>query len=194
VRQAWRRDGTAVLLATPAPTGVGVLETAMRALVAAWPAGDAAYAVTTVREAVLRDAPAGDLWSIAWFSPGGAVRPAQADLLVLSQSGELVAALQGIGLSRFQQPAEAPVIPAPRPAPEPQAGPREAFVRRLAEVLGTDVSRVDLRLSLRDMGVDSLTAGQLRRLIGEFTGESVSTSALLEPSSAERLLDRLFTT
>jgi acyl transferase domain-containing protein len=242
VRQAWRQDGTAVVLMRPTPTGVGVLENAMRALVAAWPVHDAeaattSYAMTAVREAVIRDAPeAAELWSVAWFSPAGAVRPAQADLLVLSGSGELVAALQGITLSALPGAGDLQrtEVPAPRPAPEPTresavrgqsatklvrhpelrghtmaepvptlrgrsvAKPRSEpdvrgeFVRRLAELLGTEPSRVDLRLSLRDMGFDSIMATQLRRALTELTGETISTADLLKAGSAERLLHGLF--
>jgi acyl carrier protein len=119
---------------------------------------------------------------------------------VLDQSGELVAALQGITLTPLlpagtpEPPAGEPAVPAPRPAPEPvSSGPglRDELVRRLAEVLGTEVSRVDLRLSLREMGLDSIMATQLRRLLSEYTGENVPTAVLLEPTSAERLLSRL---
>lgn len=207
VLQAWRREGTAVALVRPSSTSrFALLETAMRGLIAAWPstgtdAGRWSYAVTAIEEVAIRQVPPGEFWSIVWFSPGGTARPAQADVLVLSQSGQMVASIQGISLTRLPVEDVKPdenriekldVVAQPEPVKRIEGSDvRLTFTRHVATVLGTIPARVDLHKSLRDMGLDSIMATQLRRLLTESTGVQVSAAHLLEPGSAEHILTRL---
>ncbi len=209
VLQAWRREGTAVALVRPSSTSrFALLETAMRGLIAAWPSTGAdagrSYAVTAIEEVAIRQVPPGEFWSIVWFSPGGAARPAQADVLVLSQSGQMVASIQGISLTRLPASGTAApeenriekldVVAQPEPLQRPEGvDVRLTFTRHVATVLGTIPARVDLHKSLRDMGLDSIMATQLRRLLNESTGVQLSAAHLLEPGSAEHIVTRIST-
>ncbi len=207
VLQAWRREGTAVALVRPSSAGrLALLQTAMRALIAADPStGPWSYEVSAIEEVAIRQVAPGDFWSIVWFSPGGAARPAQADVLVLSQSGQMVASLQGISLTRLPavgadssaEPSrieKLDVVAQPEPATQPaDSDVRLTFTKHVATVLGTVPARVNLHKSLRDMGLDSIMAIQLRRLLNESTGVQVSAANLLGPGSAENLVVRLNT-
>jgi acyl carrier protein len=51
-------------------------------------------------------------------------------------------------------------------------------------MLGTTVDRVDPRRSLRDLGLDSLMATQLRRILHRELGVDLPTSRLLGNESA----------
>ncbi|MFB7514389.1 type I polyketide synthase [Streptomyces sp. NPDC056144] len=84
-------------------------------------------------------------------------------------------------------PAPAPV-PAPAPAPAPaaaadQAAVAEQFLEETAQVLGMARERLDLRRPLRDYGVDSLVAAQLRARTRRRTGRDVSLNRLLGTES-----------
>ncbi|MFI1715831.1 type I polyketide synthase [Streptomyces litmocidini] len=85
-------------------------------------------------------------------------------------------------------PEPAP-IPAPAPAPEAEAAEpvAEQFLEEAAQVLGMARERLDLRRTLHDYGMDSLTAAQLRARTRRRTGRDVPLNRLLGKDSLQTL-------
>ncbi|SFW70727.1 type I polyketide synthase [Amycolatopsis australiensis] len=169
VRRLWRGDGVVVAQHGPA-SRFGALEGALRTLPAVWP--ETSYAITGVGEVVAGELPEGEFWTVARFGE-------RSQLRVLHPDGRVAATLDGVEF--------VPVAAVAAPAGDV----REVFVRSLAQVLGTPPASVDLRRPLRDLGLDSIMATQLRRAVSAATGVSVTAAELLEPVSAEELLARL---
>ncbi|RAG81294.1 hypothetical protein DN069_33395, partial [Streptacidiphilus pinicola] len=69
--------------------------------------------------------------------------------------------------------------------------PEDRIIAHAAQVLGTTVDRVDPRRPLRDLGLDSLMAVQLRRLLEQDLGVQVPASRLLGRESTAALAAEL---
>jgi acyl carrier protein len=75
------------------------------------------------------------------------------------------------------------------PAPaQRDGGARERLLGHAAAVLGTTADRVDPRRSLRELGLDSLMAVQLRRILQQDTGVEIPTGRLLGDERVAALL------
>ncbi|MER7620907.1 beta-ketoacyl synthase N-terminal-like domain-containing protein [Streptomyces sp. NPDC126503] len=203
VEQLWRGGGEAVArLRMPASCPGGALEAGLLVMAGAWPgpegAGDA-YLPLSFDSVLLAGEPDGEFWSTARFTGGAGADRARCDLLLTSPEGRVLADFRGVRLLRAsaprdQVPSQAPVtVPesAGRPqGPDPE-GPEEAgapSVNRLfihtARVLGTTVDRVDPRRPLRDLGLDSLMAIQLKNTLRQDLGVEIPASRLLGDESA----------
>ncbi|MEX3102066.1 acyl carrier protein [Streptomyces sp. ST1020] len=95
------------------------------------------------------------------------------------------AAFQGIGLLRVPECGAAAVTRAP--AAHGSGSVADRLYLHAATVLGTTVDRVDPRRSLRDLGLDSLMALQLRRVLRQDLGVELPASRLLGDESAGTL-------
>jgi aryl carrier-like protein len=137
-------------------------------MLAIWPETAASYVLTAVDEAVVAELPDQEFWSVARSGD-------RSELLVVHPDGRVAAALRGVEFAPVTK-VDAPV-----------GDVREVFVRSIAQVLGTTPGAVDLRRSLRDLGLDSIMATQLRRALGG----RLTAADLLEPVSAAGLLARL---
>ena len=83
------------------------------------------------------------------------------------------------------EPPTAPSGPAPAAAP---TSPAEVFLERAANVLGLSVTGLDRRRPLRDLGLDSLMATQLRRQLREGWQIELTAGRLLGPESVDSIL------
>ncbi|CAL9632709.1 type I polyketide synthase [Streptomyces sp. enrichment culture] len=212
VRQMWRREGEAVArLSVPSDTAaVGPLEASAVAMLGAWPhcasADDptCAYVPLSFERVLLAGVPAGDAWSLARYTPDGDGEGARCDISLTTADGQVLADFQGIALLRSPGRAAAglpergagevshprpPAEQAPRrksgsvPSPDRRPTP-DRLIIHTATVLGTTADRVDPRRSLRDLGLDSLMALQLRRILKQDLGVEIPTSRLLGDESA----------
>ncbi|WP_423834571.1 type I polyketide synthase [Streptomyces manipurensis] len=185
VRQLWRREGEAVARLHTDGGGAVALEAGLLAMLASWPrygagreAGRSFLPVSFERVMLAQD-PDGEFWSAARFAgpadPGRGAGPARCDVLLSSAGGRVIAAFEGMALEPLEDvPAAPPTVSAPPPpsvrTAAPVAGP--GVRARIAAVLGTGAERLDARRPLTDLGLDSLMAMQLRRiLLTEFGGD-----------------------
>ncbi|MDH6144576.1 acyl transferase domain-containing protein [Kitasatospora sp. GP30] len=217
VQQLWRRDGEAVArldLPGAGTTGAaGAWEAGLLAMLAAWPSDPTtAYVPVAFDRVLLADAPAGELWSMTRFEPDGDQDTARGDVVLTASDGRVLADFQGMVLfrtaGRQTAPAEAPRVRAavielalrqpktarPKAArPEPVRSATERLTVHVATVLGTTVDRVDLRRSLRELGLDSLMAVQLRRTLQQEFGVEIPTGRLLGDDRLSALATELET-
>ncbi|MEU0531449.1 type I polyketide synthase [Amycolatopsis tolypomycina] len=171
VRRLWRGDGVVVAQHEAGADGrFGVFEAALRTMLAIWP--DTSYAMTAVEEVTAGELPEGEFWTVARFGD-------RSELLVVHPDGRVAGAMHGVEF-----------VPVTKIA-APAGDVREVFARAVAQVLGTTPGAVDLRRSLRDLGLDSIMATQLRRALAAVTGAPVSAADLLAPVRADELLARL---
>ncbi|MFD9279252.1 type I polyketide synthase [Streptomyces mirabilis] len=158
---------------------------------------------------LLADAPGGEYWSTARSAPEADRDRTRCDVLLTAPDGRVLAEFEGIAMVRSPgrpdaahhepdamtaatAPPPAALPPAERaPLPKPGAGrshasrpPAERLFIHTATMLGTTVDRVDPRRSLRDLGLDSLMATQLRRILHRELGVDLPTSRLLGNESA----------
>nr|WP_269432019.1 beta-ketoacyl synthase N-terminal-like domain-containing protein [Saccharothrix sp. ST-888] len=158
-----------------------------------------------------------DYWSLARFTPADQDGPDRADVTLIDPDGGVLAEFSGITLHRLTgRPARAAVVPAlfgavpavepgrvppqlsaPRgierlvtsgqEVPQPPSVGQDAVLARLAAVLGLPVARLDRRRSLREQGLDSIMAVQLRRRLEQECAVPVSADRLLGPESVAEL-------
>ncbi|MFF4406549.1 type I polyketide synthase [Streptomyces sp. NPDC001262] len=147
-----------------------------------------------------------DHWSLARFTADGASGNARCDVTLVAADGRLLAEFRGIRLRRTPGaagPAE-PAPPAPAVVPlhtppgapgaeeEPGSGSVAAatpvaaptadeVMKQMATVLGTSFSRIDPRRPLRDLGLDSLLASELKVRLHRGLGVYVTGQRLLGP-------------
>lgn len=206
VQQMWRREGEAVArLHVPPAAGPGALEAGLLAMLGAWPHSTAeddptcAHLPLSFERVLLAGVPSGDAWSLARFMPERGGEPARCEVTLTTSDGRVLADFQGIGVFRspgrtgraVRPPAAAmdprphpPVEPTPRQEPE-HASPHDSrsaasrLFLHTATVLGTTVDRVDPRRSLRDLGLDSMMAIQLRRVLYQDLGVEIPAGRLL---------------
>lgn len=211
VQQMWRRDGEAVArLHAPSVGAAPAIEAGLLAMLGAWPhctAGDGpagAYLPLSFERVLLAGAPEGEIWSVARFTQDHDSDHGRCDVVLATADGRVLADFQGIALFRSQGRSSAAVRPpkgaeAPhrhqfaeqQPRTEPEraiSDDSDSVANRLfihtATVLGTTVDRVDPRRSLRDLGLDSLMALQLRRILHQELGVEIPASRLLGNTSA----------
>ncbi|WNM35891.1 acyltransferase domain-containing protein [Streptomyces sp. Li-HN-5-11] len=211
VQQMWRREGEAVArLHVPSAAGSGAVEAGLLAMIGAWPhctAADdptCAHLPLSFERVLLAGAPCGDAWSLARFTPEHGGEPARCEVVLTTSDGRVLADFQGIRVlrspgrtGRAVRPPAAAKDPRPRPPAErtsrqePKQAPphdsRSAASRlflHTATVLGTTVDRVDPRRPLRDLGLDSLMAIQLRRVLHQDLGVEIPATRLLGSESA----------
>ncbi|GAA2246451.1 hypothetical protein GCM10010430_30630 [Kitasatospora cystarginea] len=164
-----------------------------------------------------------EYWTLARFRPADQEGPDRADVALLDLDGAVLAEFSGITLHRVDGGSAAPApVPAPEPlraadviAPgrvppqpsgpseierlvltgEPVSAPagRDALLARAAAVLGLPVARLDRDRSLREQGLDSIMAVQLRRRLERECVVRVSVDRLLGPESAGELCAGLAT-
>ncbi|MFI0975922.1 type I polyketide synthase [Streptomyces sp. NPDC021093] len=209
VSQLWRRDGEAVArLSTADLRGPGALEAGLLPMLAAWPHSTAGSGATGAYLPVSFDSVAitGELadgcWSVARFGAEGAEgEDARCDVVVLAADGRVLLevtgmALRGLSSDGAPQPAAVPApvsMSAPEPpvavAPRtPHAPPVELPMEVVAAVLGTSVERLDPRRPLRDLGLDSLMASQLRIRLRNSYGADIPVARLLGADGAATVL------
>ncbi|WP_280696630.1 beta-ketoacyl synthase N-terminal-like domain-containing protein [Kitasatospora sp. GP82] len=156
-----------------------------------------------------------DYWSLVRFTPADPDGPDRAEVTLLDLDGGLLAEFSRITLhrlagrpagavaafSRFVPAAEPGRVPPQSSAPPDAAGrltatqrsiPREALeqdavLTRAAAVLGLPVARMERRRSLREHGLDSIMAVQLRRRLERECGLTVSADRLLGPETLAQL-------
>jgi hypothetical protein len=155
-----------------------------------------------------------DYWSLARFLPADQDGPDRADVALIGLDGVVLAEFSGITLHRLDgSPAAAAHVPGPSraataepgrvpPQPsapteiellllsgeqEPSPAGRDAVLARAAAVLGLPLTRLDRRRSLREQGLDSIMAVQLRRRLERECAVRVSADRLLGPESAAEL-------
>ncbi|MFB7665908.1 type I polyketide synthase [Kitasatospora sp. NPDC056138] len=158
-----------------------------------------------------------DYWSLTRFTPADQDGPDRADVTLIDADGGVLAEFSGITLHRLTgrtaraaavpalfgavpavEPGRVPPqLPAPagtgRPvtsgqeAPQPPAVGQDAVLARVAAVLGLPVARLDRRRSLREQGLDSIMAVQLRRRLEQECAVPVSADRLLGPESVAEL-------
>ncbi|MGJ5894377.1 type I polyketide synthase [Streptomyces niveiscabiei] len=189
VRQLWRREGEAVArLDLPGGAGADALEAALLVMLGAWPhAGDAdcAYRPVSFERVVLAGVERGEVWSLARFTPERGGDRARCDVVLIGADGRVFAGFQGIGLLRVPEGGSAAVTRVP--AARGSGSVADRLYLHAATVLGTTVDRVDPRRSLRDLGLDSLMALQLRRVLRQDLGVELPASRLLGDESAGTL-------
>ncbi|MGA5711028.1 type I polyketide synthase [Streptomyces cellulosae] len=191
VRQMWRREGEAVarLQMPPADAGAaGALEAALLTMLASWPHGGGAqdtYLPLSFDRVLLADEPTGEFWSTARFAPDADGEGGRCDIVLTGADSRVLADFEGVALLRSGG-APVSVAEVRRTAPARLETPPVAdrLIIHTATVLGTTVDRVDPRRPLRDLGLDSLMAVQLRRILKQDFGVEVPTSRLLGDESA----------
>ncbi|GAA3935632.1 hypothetical protein GCM10022244_50030 [Streptomyces gulbargensis] len=208
VEQLWRGENEAVArLRIPASCPGGALEAGLLVMAGAWPGPEgagAAYLPLSFESVLLAGEPGGEVWSTARCTGGAGAERVHCDLLLTSPEGRVLADFRGVRLVRApaaheQVAPREPVSPhAPVTVAEPAARPQEPgaggtragtpSVSRLfihtARVLGTTVDRVDPRRPLRDLGLDSLMAIQLKNTLRQDLGVEIPASRLLGDESA----------
>ncbi|MGW5422007.1 type I polyketide synthase [Streptomyces sp. NPDC003943] len=156
-------------------------------------------------------------WSVVRFTtvPGTGDVPSggRADILLVAEDGRVAAEFTGVGMRRLAgtEPAAGPTSgpspevtrgPTPEGTHEPAAeavrapdvaGPATTVLDHAAYVLGTPANRIDLRLSLRELGLDSLMAMQLRGRLRDSHGKEVAVQRLLGKESIGDLVTALST-
>ncbi|MFF9485507.1 type I polyketide synthase [Streptomyces sp. NPDC014676] len=214
VRQVWRREGeTVARLEAAVGRESGALEAGLLAMLGAWPHADdptCAYLPVSFERVRLTEAPKGEYWSTACFTRSTDRDHARCDIVLTTPDGHVFADFQGVTLvrspgrsglpgtpgaeDRRPEPVRASIaFPLAEQAPRQEAAPERShdslptadrlFIHA-ATVLGTTVDRVDPRRSLRDLGLDSLMAIQLRRILHQEFGIEVPASRLLGGESA----------
>ncbi|AUG80608.1 type I polyketide synthase [Kitasatospora sp. MMS16-BH015] len=214
VRQVWRRDGEAVArLRRPSAPAPAVWESGLLTLLAAWPGvvaghpGPVGYLPEGFERVELHGELTEEYWAVASFTPELGLPHGRGDLLLLAPDGAQLAAFRGIRLRPLAPqlaPVTAPAAEWPSAWPEPaaeqrrperpwgqrpvaepeQAGP---LVVRAARLLGMRAEEVDDRRALRDLGLDSLMASQLRQQLAAECGIEVGAQRLLGPESLAKL-------
>lgn len=213
IEQLWRRDGESVArVRASAALGCSGWESGLLAMIAAWPqasahdGGTATYLPVAFDSVYLEEAQGEEYWSMASFTQQDTDRAqGRCDVSLTAPDGRLLAAFRGISVRLMQRPISTTIPPSStptRPAEiihQPRT-PREAasvrgavdgFVDLAAQVLGTSVDRVDSRRPLRDLGLDSLMATQLRRRLHTDLGVTVEVSRLLGPESVMQIGEEL---
>ncbi|WP_165845708.1 type I polyketide synthase [Streptacidiphilus pinicola] len=177
------------------------------------------YVPLSFERVLLVAQPEGEVWCLVRFAPEGDGDSARCDVTLTTADNRVLAEFQGITLLR--QPGGAPVrsaraasMPVPVPVVTPPAPalpslerviqrepagaavqathlPEDRIIAHAAQVLGTTVDRVDPRRPLRDLGLDSLMAVQLRRLLEQDLGVQVPASRLLGRESTAALAAEL---
>jgi hypothetical protein len=99
------------------------------------------------------------------------------------------AAFDGIRLRRAVGAEEAPRVPEPANPPAPATA--DTVVRQVALVLGTSPDRLDTRLSVRDLGMDSLFATELATRLTRVLGRHVHPRRVLEADCVSRFAEDL---
>lgn len=92
-------------------------------------------------------------------------------------------------LSQHPAPASAP-LPKQAVASAPRSD-HHPLIEHAARLLAMSPERIDVRRPLRDYGLDSLTATQLRRALQERQGSTIPLNRLLGGESSERLIATL---
>ncbi|MFI9630551.1 type I polyketide synthase [Streptomyces sp. NPDC052042] len=197
VRQLWRREGEAVARLQTEGGGAVPMEAGLLAMLASWPQ----YGTTENRcrsflplsfeRVFLGEELDGEFWSTACFSPAADpiadAGTARCDVVLSAEGGRrILASFKGIALT--PRP-DGPPVPradvaahaaggtstAAAPPETSAASSASPDVRaRIAAVLGTSAERLDHQRPLVDLGLDSLMAVQLSRILriergGEFT-------------------------
>ncbi|MFJ9641568.1 type I polyketide synthase [Streptomyces sp. NPDC101206] len=201
VRQLWRRDGEAVARLHTAAGGGAAVEAGLLAMLGSWPRYGApedrtrAYLPVSFERVFLGEDPVGEFWSTAGFAPRPGGGGARCDVALVGADGRVLAEFRGIALTPH---GEEPV-PAPLSAPAAVAGTTVAGTAvasgapalgapdvhaRIAAVLGTSPERLDRRRPLADLGLDSLMAVQLRRILQVEFGTDIPTRRLLDGETA----------
>lgn len=162
----------------------------------------------------------GEFWHVSRFSPDPTARDvARCDVRLVSSDGWLLAEYTGIRMRKVGSASAGPppsveLMPSGNPPPTPRpvaltnaptgvatwpthdvaAEARTGMtivLEHAASVLGTAAGRINTQLALRDHGLDSMMAGQLRRELRRATGTDVTMQRLLGGESIDALVRSL---
>jgi len=217
VRQVWYRHGEAAARVHLPQDGSPVgWETALQPLIAAWsphfPKRGRPYVpIRFTRIETFAPLPE-KCWSLAHFTPSQPDEPARADVLLVDEDGQTLAMFTGIRLTPLRTAARrlpalgrragrnrdsrlttAPIISTGTPLVPVESGPPSAaagtsLLHSVAAVLDTTVGSIDPRRSLRDQGLDSLLALQLRRQLRIGSNLEITAERLLQATPIADLL------
>ncbi|MFC8450007.1 type I polyketide synthase [Kitasatospora sp. NPDC057223] len=210
VEHLWRRGGRVVAMVRREGAAAAVgWEAGLLAMLAGYPSGAGYLPVgfgTVRRHVALPD----EYWSLCRVTPGPGGRSARGDVLLLATDGsalvefldiELVAPAPRPGPRPAARVApsvapptvEAGAVPAaagtagPAPAPAARAA-NDVVLHRVSRLLDLPEAEIDRRRSLRDLGLDSLMAAQLRAQIRSDCGVDLTAGRLLGTESLNGLL------
>ncbi|MYR45916.1 type I polyketide synthase, partial [Streptomyces sp. SID5910] len=145
----------------------------------------------------LRSCDGGPAWVSVRRHAGAAgddAAEARCDLHLYGGDGEPWAAFAGIRLRRAVHAGEASHPTPSRPqasGSRPAEDTADTVQRLVALVLGTTVDRLDNRCSLRDLGMDSLLAGELATRLARALGRPVRPRRLLTERALSGLAEEL---
>ncbi|MEU9592056.1 acyltransferase domain-containing protein [Streptomyces sp. NPDC048193] len=201
VERLWLgRDRAIAQLRLPHGPDAAGLEAALVTVLAVCPSdGPERFLPTGFDRVRLGSGGGGPAWAVVRRDAGtgdGAPDTAEArcDLHLYGGDGQPWAAFEGIRLRRAPLVGE---VPHPAPPHPRTSGPRSAadaadtVLRHVALVLGTTVDRLDVRCSLRDLGMDSLLAAELATRLTRSLGRRVRPRTLLTGHDVSRLVEEL---
>lgn len=193
VRHLWRREGEAVArMQLPAPRHPAIWEAVLQPLLAALPSfgshGDTdSYLPLSVGTAAMHNEAGelpGEFWSAATVVGEHEVT---ADVIVYSPEGkQVLAEFRQIRLVRIADAAGAEP-PARALALDQAPDGEELIVAHAAELLGVPLERLDRSRTLRDLGLDSITAVQLCDRLRQNANIDISVGRILGQESLDRL-------
>ncbi|MWA15044.1 type I polyketide synthase [Streptomyces sp. BA2] len=197
VEHLWRRDGEAVArvrLEKPLPQ-VG-WETGLLSLLAARPgaaSGNDGFAhvplsFDSVRfHAELEP----EFWSLSTVRSENGGASLRADVLLIAPDRRLLARFSGIRMRRLARTSSSRASTAPVTSRPHRGDAAETLVAYSAALLGMPASDIDERRSLRDLGLDSLMASQLRGHLRRSHGIEITAGRLLGAESIAGLRESL---
>ncbi|MEV6978043.1 beta-ketoacyl synthase N-terminal-like domain-containing protein [Kitasatospora sp. NPDC093806] len=170
------------------------------------------YTPTHIDTIRIHTTPTKEFWALARLRPTRNRHHTHADVLFLDPDGTLLAQFLAITLQTHPTPHHTRTIPVPAPAlpipaptpaitpahhhtPTPTAAvgtqpthPAQALIQHIAHLLEIPEHHLDHHRPLRDLGLDSLMATQIRTHLHTTYGLTLTTGRLLGPEPLHHLL------